>query len=156
MPSGQRPVGPLRRHPVGPWLPRLGSWRERDGEAEGVFLPLLSGGDRCAQDPPGDGRLRPRQPAARMSFGQQMRHPAGSRPSPGRSLWGGVRGCVTRHLLPWRGARIRAATPCASAQLQHLARQDRRRVVPSGLNEPQFPVFSRRNASVTLLALKIG
>jgi ATP dependent DNA ligase domain len=53
-------------------------------------------------------------------------------------------------------SRNRAAAPRARAQLQHLAGQDRLRVVPSGLNEPQLPVFWRETWSVTSQALKIG
>ena len=71
-------------------------------------------------------------------------------------LGGGVRGCVTRHLLPWPWGTNFAATPCASAQLQHLATQDRRRVVLFGLNDPHFPSFRAETGSVTLPALKIG
>jgi hypothetical protein len=67
---------------------------------------------------------------------------------------GGAQGCVTRHLLPWRWARIRAAAPCSSAQLQHLSGQDHLRVVPSGLNEPQFPVFSRETWAHDLARLE--
>jgi hypothetical protein len=70
--------------------PRLGSWRERAGEAEGVFLPLPTGRpgtiaglavtcnamrrQRLAiaigqvRSLPGDGRPGPRHPAARTSF----------------------------------------------------------------------------------------
>jgi hypothetical protein len=156
----QSAVGPVWRHSLGPWLraPRLGSWRERDGEAEGVFLPLLTGRrgvirwplavtcnamrrrrlghrDGSGAEPPG--RLRPR-PASRGAHQLRSRRcaiPPGV-DTHGGGLGGGVRGstltrgslggrvsrgCATRHLLPWPWGRNRAATPCASAQLQHLA-----------------------------------
>jgi len=43
------------------------------------------------------------------------------------------------------GGRVCAATPCAQRSSSTLAGKDRLRVVPSGLNEPQFPVVSPRN-----------
>jgi hypothetical protein len=85
-----------------------------------------------------------------------MRHPAGGRHSQGAVLVGGGRRCVTRHLLPWRWGRNRAATPCAQRSSSTLAGQDHRRVVPSGLNEPQFPTFPAKRGSATPPALKIG
>jgi len=59
-----------------------------------------------------------------------------------RCWWGGSGGALHVTFCPGQGGRIRAATPCASAQLQHLATQDRRRVVLFGLNDPHFPLFA--------------
>ena len=109
------------------------------------------------QHPPGDGRPRPRHPAARTSFAPGERHPPGVDTHggglgvglrafdthKGRSWWGGSRGCVTRHLLPWGVGRIRAATPCASAQLQHP-----RQVGPPS----RLPIRPKRAAVSRLLA----
>jgi hypothetical protein len=89
---------------------------------------------------------------------QEVRHPAGSRHSrrgvlvvggpevdnKGRSWWGGPGGCVTRHLLPWREAESAPRRLVPERSSSTLAGQDHRRIVPSGLNEPQFPVFSRK------------
>ena len=69
---------------------------------------------------------------------------------------GGPGGALHATLFPWQWGKIRAATPCASAQLQHLATQDRRRVVLFGLNDPHFPSFRAETGSVTLPAFKIG
>jgi putative tryptophan/tyrosine transport system substrate-binding protein len=66
----------------------------------------------------------------------------------GRSWWGGPRGALHVTFCPG-GGRIRAATPCASAQLQHLATQDHRRVVLFGLNDSHFSVFSRETGNLT-------
>jgi hypothetical protein len=68
---------------------------------------------------------------ARASL-QEVRHPAGSRHSRWGPLCGGVRGVDTHKGRSWggpgvrytsplalAGGNIRAATPCASAQLQH-------------------------------------
>jgi hypothetical protein len=71
---------PVWRHPVGPYLPRLGSCRERAGNADGRVRSAAkweteddccsSRRDRSGAEPPGwRGRARPiRQPAARTSF----------------------------------------------------------------------------------------
>jgi len=72
---------------------------------------------------------------------------------------GGLSGggpCVTRHLLSCRRAETAPRRPAPQRSSSTLTGQDHRRVVPSGLNEPQFPVFWRKTWSVTSLALKIG
>jgi hypothetical protein len=145
---GATPSGPSSR----------GSALGASGPAKptGVFVALLSGRrgmiavlavaiGQGQSLPGGDGRPRlTRQPALRTSFA-----PGGAPSRRGvdthnGGLGGGGRGALHVIFLRWRWARIRAATPCARAQLQHLARQDHRRVVLSGLNEPQFPVFWRK------------
>ena len=67
---------------------------------------------------------------------------SGRRHSQVAVLVGGSGGALHVTFCPGQGGRIRAATPCASAQLQHLATQDRRRVVLFGLNDPHFPLFA--------------
>jgi len=111
--------------------------------------------DRSGAEPPGRRAASP--PSAGVAH--QLPHYSADAPGvdthKGRSWWGGPGGALHVTFCPG-GGRIRAATPCASAQLQHLATQDHRRVVLFGLNDPHFPVFSRETGSVTLLALKIG
>jgi hypothetical protein len=103
---------------------------------------------------PGDGRPRPRQPASRTSFPitQQMRR--GS--TQGAVLVGG--GPAVRYTSPFAlaGGRIRAATPCASAQLQHP-----RQVGPPsrGPIRPKRAAISRlfaQNVKRDLARLEIG
>jgi hypothetical protein len=69
---------------------------------------------------PGDCALAPasRRRAPASPLLSRCAIPPGVDTHKGRSWWGGRR-CVTRHLLRWRWARIRAATSFASAQLQH-------------------------------------
>jgi hypothetical protein len=116
------------------------------GRSRGGFVPLLSGrrgviaglAVRCnamrrqrlaiaigqVRSLPGDGRPSPpasrrRAPASPCRDSSADASSAEGRRSQGGVLVGGGRGCVTRHLSPWRWGTNRAATPGASAQLQH-------------------------------------
>jgi hypothetical protein len=145
--------------------PRLASWRERAGEAEGVFVALWEAGAIAERDasparwPPRSVRCgasratapSPPPAAARTSFAMSRLLsgcfiPPGVDTHKGRSWWG-VRRCVTRHLLPWRWGRNRAATPCARAQLQH----PRRAGPPS-----RRPIRPKRAAVSRLFAQNVG
>jgi hypothetical protein len=148
--------------------PRASSYRCQLGD-QGAIVGLavtcnamrrrrLGRRDRSGAEPPGRLRPSPRQPAARTSFapgGAPSRREStltaggfGGGGARGRQqgavLVGGPGGCVTRHLLPWREAESAPRRLVPERSSSTLAGQDHRRIVPSGLNEPQFPVFSRK------------
>jgi hypothetical protein len=153
----QSPVGPVWRHPVGPWLraPRLGSWRERHGEAEGVFLPLLSGGRslcagtsrrRAASPPPAGGAHELRSADAPSRRGSTL--------TMGDLGWGGSRGL--RYTSPFALAvghkpRRDALCPSAAPAPGQAGPPSRRPIWP---NEPQFPLVRRRNGKRDLARLE--
>jgi hypothetical protein len=117
-----------------------------------VFIALLSGRRGMiavlavaicqVRSLPGDCTLAPASRRRAPASLSRCAIPPGVDTHKGRS-WGG-RGCVTRHLLPWRGAEFAPRRPAPQRSSSHLARQDHRRIVPSGLNEPQVPVFLRK------------
>jgi hypothetical protein len=55
--------------------------------------------------------------------------------------------------FPWGGGKD---APLACPKLQDLARLDDVRIVPAGVDQRNFPSFSRETASETLSAMKIG
>jgi hypothetical protein len=136
------------RHPVRPPGPAA-RLLARAGPAKptGVLVALLSGDgdDRCSSRRDRSGRSLPGVTMgglaphaigrrARASL-QDVRHARGSRrsawgplgglgvdPHKGRSWWGGARGRVTRHLLPWRGAESAPRRPAPQRRSSTLAR----------------------------------
>jgi hypothetical protein len=105
---------------------------------------------------PGDGRPRPPPAGGAHQLAQQMSHLAADRHSQGavwggpgvdthegRSWWGGSRGVRYTSRFALAGGRNRAATPCASAQLQHP-----RQVGPPS----RLPIRPKRAAVSRLLA----
>jgi hypothetical protein len=118
--------------------------------------------DRSGGEAPGRRAASPhtqrrRAPVRHVVIAQQMRHPAERRPSQGGLIGGGVPGVrYTSRFALAVGQNPRRDALCP-AQLQHLAGQDRLRVVPSGLTRAAiFAPFRAETRSVTLLALEIG
>jgi hypothetical protein len=81
-----------------------------------------------------------------------MLHPAGGRHSQGAVLVGGP---AVRHTSPFALAVSETAPrrPVPERNSSTLAGRDHRRIVPSGLNEPKFPVFFVRNVKRDLARL---
>jgi hypothetical protein len=90
-----------------------------------------------AQDPPGEGPPPNGAHELRSADAPSCRRSTLAR----GGLGGGVRRCVTRHLLPWRWGRNRAATPCAPAQLQH----------PRRAGPPSRPPIRPKRAAISRL-----
>jgi hypothetical protein len=102
----------------------------------------------CALAPPA---------AARTSFGPggaPSRRESTLDTHKGRSGWGGPGGALHVTFCPAGGAECAPRRPVPQRSSSTLAGQDRPRVVPSGLNEPQFPLVRRRNGKRDLARLE--